>query len=79
MFQDLPKDNEMIVTITSFNEWHEGTQIEAQQLRREVSDTITYENYHQGPFSYISLTRESYLSYSPVILFSFCKTIQSFH
>jgi glycoprotein endo-alpha-1,2-mannosidase len=57
MFQDLPKDNEMIVTITSFNEWHEGTQIEAA-IEKNASKIITYENYHQGPFSYISLTRE---------------------
>jgi len=57
MFKDLPKDNKMIVTITSFNEWHEGTQIEAA-IEKNTSNIITYETYHQGPFSYISLTRE---------------------
>jgi glycoprotein endo-alpha-1,2-mannosidase len=57
MFKDLPKDNDMIVTITSFNEWHEGTQIEpAADIN--TSKMITYESYHKGPFTYIYLTRE---------------------
>lgn len=57
MFADLPKDKNMIVTITSFNEWHEGTQIEPA-IEKNISGTINYQSYHQGPFSYISLTRE---------------------
>lgn len=57
MFHDLPKDKNMIVAITSFNEWAEGTQIEAA-IEKQTSKTITYEKYHQGPFTYISLTRE---------------------
>lgn len=52
MFQDLPKDSNMIVAITSFNEWGEGTQIEA------AIEKQNYQHYHQGPFTYISLTRE---------------------
>lgn len=57
MFSDLPKDKEMIVTITSFNEWHEGTQIEAA-IEKKASGTSNYQRYDQGPFSYLSLTRE---------------------
>jgi glycoprotein endo-alpha-1,2-mannosidase len=47
----------MIVTITSFNEWHEGTQIEPA-IKKNSTNVITYENYYQDPFSYIYLTRE---------------------
>ncbi|CAF3127079.1 unnamed protein product [Rotaria socialis] len=57
MFNDLPKGNDRIVTITSFNEWGEGTQIEPA-VERSISKNITYESYHQGPFTYIYLTRE---------------------
>ncbi|CAF3577308.1 unnamed protein product, partial [Rotaria sp. Silwood2] len=57
MFKDLPKGNDRIVTITSFNEWHEGTQIEPA-VEKHVSKDINYEGYHQGPFTYIYLTRE---------------------
>jgi hypothetical protein len=57
MFKALPKVNDNIVTITSFNEWHEGTQIEPA-TEKNFSKIITYQNYHQGPFTYIYLTRE---------------------
>lgn len=57
MFKDLPKGHDGIVTITSFNEWGEGTQIEPA-VEKKTSKDILYESYHQGPFTYISLTRE---------------------
>ncbi len=57
MFKDLPKDNDAIVTITSFNEWHEGTQIEPA-VGKNIPNIYNYESYHQGPFTYIYLTRE---------------------
>ncbi|CAF1581606.1 unnamed protein product [Rotaria magnacalcarata] len=57
MFNDLPKGNDRIITITSFNEWGEGTQIEPA-VERNISKNMTYESYHQGPFTYIYLTRE---------------------
>jgi hypothetical protein len=58
MFNDLSRlINRTIVTITSFNEWGEGTQIEPA-TDSTVSTMITYERYHLGPFTYIDLTRE---------------------
>ena len=58
MFSNLPeKTNQAIVSITSFNEWGEGTQIEAA-ANSDPNKMITYESYHQGPLTYIKLTRE---------------------
>lgn len=59
MFANLPKiqDETFFVTITSFNEWAEGTQIEpAADLN--PTRMIAYETYHQGPLTYIKLTRQ---------------------
>jgi glycoprotein endo-alpha-1,2-mannosidase len=56
-FKKLPRDNDNIISITSFNEWHEGTQIEPA-IEKTVSKTNTYERYEQGPFMYIDLTRK---------------------
>ncbi|XP_010729919.3 glycoprotein endo-alpha-1,2-mannosidase-like protein [Larimichthys crocea] len=45
-----------IVTITSFNEWHEGTQIERAVPKKTV--TRVYLDYHpHGPDHYLELTR----------------------
>lgn len=44
------------VSITSFNEWHEGTQIEPAMPRQ--SETFTYMDYKpEGSHFYINLTR----------------------
>ncbi|XP_031568517.1 glycoprotein endo-alpha-1,2-mannosidase-like protein [Actinia tenebrosa] len=46
-----------IISITSFNEWHEGTQIE-EAIPKQVSG-ITYNDYTpEGPDYYIKLTKE---------------------
>lgn len=41
-----------IVSITSFNEWHEGTQIESAVIKEG------YEDYGRDPDLYLKLTRE---------------------
>ena len=56
-FRRLPRDNDNIITITSFNEWHEGTQIEPA-IEKTGTKNNTYERYQQGPFMYIDLTRK---------------------
>lgn len=65
-FHDLPwsrRSNEHLVSITSFNEWAEGTQIEPA-ANSDPNQMITYESYHQGPLTYIDLTRELLFSLS---------------
>lgn len=46
------------VGITSFNEWHEGTQIEpAARGKRDSVQGFGYEEYAQGPSMYLDATR----------------------
>lgn len=46
-----------IISITSFNEWHEGTQIEPA-VKKKVGETLYYLDYgSQGPYYYLHLTR----------------------
>lgn len=59
-FRDLSwtrTSDEHLVSLTSFNEWGEGTQIEPA-ADTDSTKMITYESYHQGPLTYIDLTRE---------------------
>ena len=53
-----------IVSITSFNEWHEGSQIEpamsreSNSVQRFKSKGFKYEVYDKGPNQYLKLTRK---------------------
>ena len=52
MWKEVRKVNAEIVSITSFNEWHEGTQIEAAVSKEG------YEDYGGDPQKYLKLTRK---------------------
>lgn len=46
-----------IISITSFNEWHEGTQIEPA-VKKSIGEELYYLDYgSQGPYYYLHLTR----------------------
>lgn len=46
-----------IISITSFNEWHEGTQIE-EAVPKQASGTIYKDYSPEGPDYYVKLTKE---------------------
>lgn len=49
------KSQPSIISITSFNEWHEGTQIEPAEPKR--TEKFTYLDYEpEGPYFYLNLT-----------------------
>lgn len=49
--------NPSMISITSFNEWHEGTQIETAVPK--ATDSFTYLDYGpQGPEYYLNITRQ---------------------
>ncbi|VDM43354.1 unnamed protein product [Toxocara canis] len=45
-----------IVSITSFNEWHEGTQIEPAVPFVDNQTNFIYNEYSKGPEQYLHLT-----------------------
>uniref|UniRef100_A0A0M3K5H2 Glycoprotein endo-alpha-1,2-mannosidase n=1 Tax=Anisakis simplex TaxID=6269 RepID=A0A0M3K5H2_ANISI len=45
-----------ILSITSFNEWHEGTQIEPAMPFHDNQTNYTYQQYPKGPEQYLHLT-----------------------
>lgn len=49
--------NPSMISITSFNEWHEGTQIETAVPK--ATDSFTYIDYGpEGPQCYLNITRQ---------------------
>ena len=52
MWKEAIQIESTIISITSFNEWHEGSQIESA-VKREG-----YEDYGEDPEMYLKLTRE---------------------
>lgn len=61
MFNDAINSNTNIISITSFNEWHEGTQIEpAKSQKSNKVSSFTYESYEKGDEEfYLKKTKEN--------------------
>jgi glycoprotein endo-alpha-1,2-mannosidase len=55
MFDAAVKVHPDFIGITSFNEWHEGTQIEPAIPKR--TGTFKYEDYGKDPWFYIKETK----------------------
>ena len=56
------------IGITSFNEWHEGTQIEpASQGKRDGVQGFSYEEYKDGPDMYLDATRKWVQKFDPTM------------
>ncbi|VDN21378.1 unnamed protein product [Gongylonema pulchrum] len=56
MFEMAHAARAKIITITSFNEWHEGTQIEPAVPFTDSNTNFTYSRYAQGPEQYLHQT-----------------------
>ena len=56
------------ITVTSFNEWHEGTQIEPAvpfEAQNRIQNPVKYLEYSQGPFQYLQITKTYSKQYHP--------------
>ena len=50
-----------VISITSYNEWHEGTQIEPTVARS--TPLASYPGFEQGPTQYLDQTRQWVAAY----------------
>ncbi|TWO34695.1 alpha-mannosidase [Seonamhaeicola sediminis] len=65
MFRKAIAQNPEFISITSFNEWHEGTQIEPAISKRILD--FTYADYGENPNYYINLTNHLISEYQSKI------------